>query len=64
MTALFVSSVRKLRPPFFKVEDVSRQYRPIIYETTQWPVPNLSCSPFDAPRDGEPTTLIHTYNLI
>ena len=55
MTALFVSLVRKLRPPFFKVEDVSRQYRPIIYETTQWPVPNLSC--IYTTQDGEPTTL-------
>ncbi len=43
--------VRKLRQPFFKIEDKSRQYRPIIYETNNWPSPNPNCtfkqSPFD-----------------
>ena len=43
--------VRKLRQPFFKIEDKSRQYRPIIYETTKWPSPNLNCSFKQSPFD-------------
>ena len=29
--------VRKLRAPFIKVEDRSRNYRPLIFEMTKWP---------------------------
>ena len=43
--------VRKLRQPFFKIEDKSRQYRPIIYETNNWPSPNTNCSFKQSPFD-------------
>ena len=52
--------MRKLRRPFFKVEDLSRQYRPIIYEPSVWPIPNFSCpanvSPFDVNNTREPVS--------
>ena len=44
-------SVRKLRKPFFKCEDCLHKYRPIIFETSQWPTVDPACtnraSPFD-----------------
>lgn len=45
------SAVRKLRQPFLKVEDKSRQYKPIIYETAQWPRLDLNCSGKASPFD-------------
>lgn len=50
--------VRKLQKPFFKVEDLSRQYRPIIYEPSCWPIADSNCPPkacpFDHPRPDNP----------
>ena len=43
--------VRKLRKPFFKIEDLSLHFRPIIYETTNWPSPNFDCSARVSPFD-------------
>lgn len=52
--------MRKLRRPFFKVEDLSRNYRPVIYEPLQWPTINYDCppdaSPFDPPRPSLPSS--------
>ena len=49
--------VRKLKPPFLKVEDVSYSYRPLVYETRQWPHPDVNCSPkgcpFELTKQGE-----------
>ena len=56
--AIFISLVRKLHRPFFKFEDLSHNYRPVIYEPSHWPVVNEDCppeaSPFDPPRPPPP----------
>ena len=48
--------VRQLKAPFIKVEDLSRQYRPLVHELKEWPrmyfdSPVGTC-PFDRPRQG------------
>lgn len=46
-----VPSVRELKVPFLKVEDQSRSFRPLLYETDQWPLPNSTCPPNASPYD-------------
>ena len=50
---LALYTVRQLKPTFFKVVDMSGQYRPLVYETMEdkWPVPNASCPPNAGPYD-------------
>ena len=62
----FLCTVRKLKTPFMKVEDLSYSYRPLVYETRQWPTPDLRCSPrgcpFDPPKQGrQKQTKIYTH---
>ena len=49
---LSAPSVRALKPAFFKAVDMSGSYRPLIYETDKWPVPNASCPPNANPYDS------------
>ena len=44
-------TVRELKPPFLKVEDISGLYRPLIYEVEKWPLPNSHCLPNACPYD-------------
>ena len=44
-------TVRKLKPTFFKVVDMSGNYRPLVYETDKWPVPNASYPADAGPYD-------------
>ncbi|KAK3749838.1 hypothetical protein QZH41_015511, partial [Actinostola sp. cb2023] len=47
--------IRKLQVPFIKVEDQSRQYRPLVKEFKEWPLPDfdspVGTCPFDTPRE-------------
>lgn len=47
--------IRKLQAPFIKVEDQSRNYRPLVKEFKQWPFPDfespVGTCPFDTPRN-------------
>ena len=49
--------VRTLKAPFIKVEDMSRAYKPLVFQVKVWPTPNVHCSPegspFDSPPHGE-----------
>lgn len=44
--------VRALKAPFVKVEDMSRAYKPLVFEVKAWPTPNVHCSPEDSPFDS------------
>ncbi len=48
-------SVRQLQSPFLKVEDQSGLYRPLIYETDVWPLPNAQCPAHASPYETQPT---------
>ena len=46
--------VRTLKAPFIKVEDMSRAYKPLVFEVKVWPTPNVHCSPEGSPFDSPP----------
>lgn len=52
-----VVKVRKLQVPFIKVEDHSRQYKPLVHELKEWPKPWFdsppALCPFDRPQHIE-----------
>ena len=46
--------VRTLKAPFIKVEDMSRAYKPLVFEVKVWPTPNVHCPPEGSPFDSPP----------
>ena len=46
--------VRKLNPPFIKVEDHSRQYKPLVHELKEWPKIYFTAPPGWCPFDPPP----------